>query len=1037
MTVEMRNPTRRKFLKASVATGIAASLHNVLFMPSLAEAQSSSSTNTTAIGSQLTGCMIWPTATPAAITSDTHAVFVKQFNLQSVPSSTLINLFAYSRYRLYVNGIYVGRGPNRFPVSRPEYDTRDVTSAMQVGTNTFTILVHRYGCSANSPISRIMAHDPGFAAVIQMTTGSSTRTIATDTTWLSMIDTSFGSRAYAWCSIPEAVNGQVAFQYGSANPSLNGLGTSVIVTGSQSGNPAFATLWPRTIPLQSEFLIPWTSGAQGSFTLTSGQQSVFTLPQIIQGHHVLSIASASPGSVVYMFYVLPAAPSTSGTNVLASSTYTCAAGGQTWMGGDTFSFNELIVYVQSGSVTFNSVQAYQVRYPFTLAASFNSNDTFLNQLWNICTYSDLVMSEDAFVDCADRERAEWTDCSPPAYDVTSVTMAGPALPGSTTPLYGDYRLLKNSLLRIAQTVQPNGTFKAHSCSDRFDVNAVMVDRCCDWVIQLRRYYDACGDTAFVQQMWPVLTGLLAFFMSSKDANGLIFGREWEVWDNPLRYDYCEGTGLNCFVYRALTDAAYLGNAIGNTSDASAFTSDASALATAVNAVLWDSSAGTYYGANITSSSYQDPGAAGTGLANGGLPSQGLYPPTVQAALFALYSGIVPAARIQSVTNWILNNLGGVQEMMSYYFLFNFYYGLHTDQYDSAVLMDMRTTFAPMVASSWQTSWEFLNTSPGDSFCHCYGMYPAYFLTAYVLGARRVGAVSNPALLIEPRCGGLTSAQGVCVTEFGPIPVSWTNIPNGQFNLNCTIPSGLTATLSLYERQGNQQILIDGAPVAGTLTGGLVQTTLSAGQHTIQYPAAVAGFSLSPASGTIILTPNQGTSEIVTVVPSNGFSGNVTFSVAGLPSGVNYAFSPASSSSWTYFILWVPAGTAGGSFPLTITGTSGSITSSTTITLVINAPVTPSFAITTSTSSYTLAPGAGGAVGVNIVPANGFSGSVTLSASGIPNGVGTTFYPNNPTTGSTYFVMYAPSGTAAGTYPITISGTSGSASAQTPFTLVVS
>jgi uncharacterized membrane protein len=105
-------------------------------------------------------------------------------------------------------------------------------------------------------------------------------------------------------------------------------------------------------------------------------------------------------------------------------------------------------------------------------------------------------------------------------------------------------------------------------------------------------------------------------------------------------------------------------------------------------------------------------------------------------------------------------------------------------------------------------------------------------------------------------------------------------------------------------------------------------------------------------------------------------------------------------------------------------------------LVVNAPVAPSFAVTTSASSYTLAPGNGGDIGVNIVPANGFNGSVTLSVSGVPSGVGTAFYPSNPTTSSTYFVMYVPAGTAAGSYTVTITGTSGSSTAKTTFTLVI-
>src|SRR5258707_7691651 len=48
---------------------------------------------------------------------------------------------------------------------------------------------------------------------------------------------------------------------------------------------------------------------------------------------------------------------------------------------------------------------------------------------------------------------------------------------------------------------------------------------------------------------------------------------------------------------------------------------------------------------------------------------------------------------------------------------------------------------------------------------------------------------------------------------------------------------------------------------------------------------------TPASQTV--PPGTGTSYSVTVTPSNGFTGNVTFSVTGLPSGAAASFSPSS------------------------------------------------------------------------------------------------------------------------------------------------
>ncbi len=39
------------------------------------------------------------------------------------------------------------------------------------------------------------------------------------------------------------------------------------------------------------------------------------------------------------------------------------------------------------------------------------------------------MSEDSYVDCADRERTEWMDNDPPGFDITRTALAGPGAGG--------------------------------------------------------------------------------------------------------------------------------------------------------------------------------------------------------------------------------------------------------------------------------------------------------------------------------------------------------------------------------------------------------------------------------------------------------------------------------------------------------------------------------------------------------------------------------------------------------------------------------
>src|SRR5438552_3993966 len=75
---------------------------------------------------------------------------------------------------------------------------------------------------------------------------------------------------------------------------------------------------------------------------------------------------------------------------------------------------------------------------------------------------------------------------------------------------------------------------------------------------------------------------------------------------------------------------------------------------------------------------------------------------------------------------------------------------------------------------------------------------------------------------------------------------------------------------------------------------------------------------TPASRTV--PPGTGTSYSVTVTPSNGFTGNVTFSVTGLPSGATAGFSPSSvtGSGSSTLSVNTSSSTPTGSYMLTIT-----------------------------------------------------------------------------------------------------------------------
>ena len=197
------------------------------------------------------------------------------------------------------------------------------------------------------------------------------------------------------------------------------------------------------------------------------------------------------------------------------------------------------------------------------------------------------------------------------------------------------------------------------------------------------------------------------------------------------------------------------------------------------------------------------------------------------------------------------------------------------------------------------------------------------------------------------------------------------------------------------------------------------------------PPVNFSISASPATQTVI--QGAGTSYNLTIGTTGGFSGQVTLTVSGLPAGANGTFSTDPATSSSTLLVTTATSTTIGTYPLTITGVSGSLTNTATVTLVVNNPA--DFTLSASPSSQTVIQGAGTSYNLTIVDIGGFSGQVTLSLSGLPTGANGAFSINPATSTSALSVTTATS-TPTGTYLLTITGVSASLTHTATVTLVV-
>ena len=112
-------------------------------------------------------------------------------------------------------------------------------------------------------------------------------------------------------------------------------------------------------------------------------------------------------------------------------------------------------------------------------------------------------------------------------------------------------------------------------------------------------------------------------------------------------------------------------------------------------------------------------------------------------------------------------------------------------------------------------------------------------------------------------------------------------------------------------------------------------------QTVNGAAADFTFSASPSSRTI--TRGTGTMYTATITPANGFTGKVSLSVSGLPSRASGSFNPSSvtitsttkGSVNSTLAISTSSRTPRGTYTLTVKGTSGALSHTTTVQLTVN------------------------------------------------------------------------------------------------------
>src|SRR5208282_5178811 len=119
--------------------------------------------------------------------------------------------------------------------------------------------------------------------------------------------------------------------------------------------------------------------------------------------------------------------------------------------------------------------------------------------------------------------------------------------------------------------------------------------------------------------------------------------------------------------------------------------------------------------------------------------------------------------------------------------------------------------------------------------------------------------------------------------------------------NCYLPSGTIGVLSTSDSSFSPAF---GATTGWDFASGI--GSVNATNLVNNWPALGPNFSLSASPSSVTITQGASGTSTITVAPENGFTGNVSLSASGLPSGVTASFNPTSTSGTSVLTLTASA-----------------------------------------------------------------------------------------------------------------------------------
>ena len=352
---------------------------------------------------------------------------------------------------------------------------------------------------------------------------------------------------------------------------------------------------------------------------------------------------------------------------------------------------------------------------------------------------------------------------------------------------------------------------------------------------------------------------------------------------------------------------------------------------------------------------------------------------------------------------------------------------------------LTATFTPTDTTDYTTATATVNLAVNKATATISWATPAAIAYGTALSATQLNASSTvagtfvytPAAGTVPTAGSKTLSVTLNPTDTTDYTTATTTVNLAVNKATPTIswatPAAIAYGTALSATQLNASSTVAGTfvytPAAGTVP--------TAGSKTLSVTLnPTDSIDYTTATATVNLAVNKATPAITWATPAAIAYGtalsatqlNATSTVAG-----TFTYSPAAGT-----VLAAGSQTLTAAF--TPTDTVHYTTATASVVLTVNPA--PSFTLGASPASLTVVQGTSGTDILTVTKLNGFTGSVTLAASGLPSGV-TASFGTNPTTGTSVLTLKASGSATLGSTTVTITGTSGKLTASTTIVLTIS